>query len=267
MEDTKVAAAVAAVSGQATASPAPTTPAQAPADPRMDAYIKKERALAKMRKDIEAEKLQLQKRATEYETGYIPKSRLTADPLSVLNESGVSYDQLTELLLSQGNASDPATKAIMSKLKALEDKQSAVERQTQEAEQRQYTQAIGQIRNEVKLEVASNTEFETIKAEGMEDAVVELIEETFNTEGYIMNIKDAAQEIENYLVDYGYKLAQTRKVQERLKPKAPEVPGAQKPSQNQLTTLSQNMPANPVKRLGDKERIARAMAAFKGELK
>lgn len=248
---------------------------KAPADPRDEIYAKKERQLRNMQKQFQAEKAALQAKMQEYETGYVPKSRLKEATWDVLNENGVDYNKLTEELLNQPNMNDPATRAMMNKLKALEDKQAAAERQAQESTQAAYTQALASIKNEATMLIDSDPEYETIKAEGMIDAVVDLIEQTFQTENYLMDISEAAKQVETYLVDTGTKFASYSKVQSRLKPKdvpvsTPEQSKQQQPYKAQgpkITTLTNNTSPNVPKRGGEKERIARAMAAFKGELK
>ncbi len=253
----------------------PTPPAPPPspeADPRMDRYLQKEKQLRKLQQELTAERDSFKSKETDYSTNYIQKQRLQDDPLSVLNEAGVSYDKLTEMLLSQPNANDPATKAILTKLRALEEKQAASERAAQEAETQKYQQAVKQIGNEIKLLVDGSTDFETIKELGLHDAVTELIEQTFNTEGYLMDISEAATQVENHLLEEAVRMSQLKKVQSRLIPKASEVteaPVAQKlqSATPALRTITNNIPAKPAGRTTEKERVARAMLAFKGELK
>ena len=267
------AAAVDAVR-QADTAEAVKAPAAA-VDPKMDLYARKERALQRQRQELEAERQSWKQKQADYETGYVAKDRLKSDPIGALNEQGITLDQLTEMLLNQPNQNDPATRAMLAKIKQLEDKQSASERQAQELSTRQYEQAKKQISNEAKMLIDSDDEFESIKSQGMHDAVAELIFETFEQTGELMDVRAAALEVENHLIDEGYKLAQLPKVQSRLKPPEPPVSAsmpqtAAKPQQPQtsLRTLTSAVSAEASKtRSSDKERMARAIAAFKGELK
>lgn len=242
--------------------------AQAP-DPRLATYEKKERMIRKMQTDMQAEKAAWETERAKYSTDYVPKSRLTEDPLQVLEDMGMSYDQLTERILQRPN--DPVTKSILAKLKAVEERQAATDKQATESQTKQYADAVKQIGNEVKMFVDSNESCETIKEMGMYEAVTELIEQTFNNEGYLMDIDKAAEEVENYLLEEAFKMSQLKKVQSRLQPKAPEVTGASKAKSPAVTTalrtITNNIPTQPSGRSTEKERIARAMAAFRGELK
>jgi transcriptional regulator len=253
-------------------APEVAKPVETTADPRMDRYLQKEKQLRRMQQELAAERDSFKSKETDYTTNYIQKQKLLEDPLSVLNEAGISYDKLTEMLLSQPNANDPATKAILSKLQALEAKQASIEKAAQEAQSKQYQDAVKQINSEIKMLVDGSTDFETIKELGLHEAVTELIEQTFQTDGTLMDIREAAEQVENHLLEEAVRMSQLKKVQGRLAPKAPEVPEqnvAQKTQQatSQLRTLTNNIPTKPAGRSTEKERMARAMAAFKGELK
>lgn len=251
-----------------TGQPATTGEAAPAANPQMDLMARKERQLRKLQIDLQKQKQDLETRAKSYETDYIPRSRLKEDPWSVLQAEGMDYDQLTQQLLQQPQ--DPATKALMSKIKQLEEKQSAAERAATENTQAQYTQALKQISNDVKLLIDADPEYESVKSLGQAgiDAVTELIEQTFTAEGYLMDHAEAAAKIENYLVDEGFKMAQLKKVQARMKPVEPAKPAVTVKPANQalkITTLTQGMQASTPKS-NSKDRVARAIAAFQGKL-
>lgn len=254
-----------AVSPQADAA---TTNVSPKTDPAIDALARKERQLSKMRKEIETERAALKAKAQEYETGYVPKSRLTEDPFGVLNEAGLNYDKLTEILLQAPNMNDPAIRALMGKIKALEDKQTASQRASEEAEQKQYTDAIGQISNEVKQLVDSNEAYQMIKESGMAEAVVELIEQTYNTKGTLLDVDDACAQVEEALLVEAERFAKLSKVQTRLAPKPADtaIPQGKQANAPQLKTLTNAVSATPTKRLSDKERVERAKLAFAGKL-
>lgn len=244
-----------------------TEPATQTPDPKLDLYAKKERQLRQMQKQLAEEKAALQRKAAEYETGYIPKNRIKEDLWGVLGEQGLSMEQLTEQLLNQPNMNDPATRALMSKIKALEDKQAQSEKQAAEAQQAQYDNAVKQISNEVKQLVDSSPDFETIKELGLVDNVVELIKETFEAEGYVMDIDTACKQVEEESLAELMKAVKLKKLQERLNPKPAEVPVPNKQEQPQaLKTLTNTVTQTTTKKSGEKDRIARAIAAFQGKL-
>lgn len=212
----------------------------------------------------------IQAREAEYQTNYVPKDRIAQDPWSVLTEAGLTYDQLTQLALNQQNQ-DPATKAALGRLeaqvKAAEEAQKRTVKAMEAAQAQQYTQAIQQIRNEATNLVKANPDaYETIAATDSISDVVELIEETFKQDGQLLTVEEAAQAVEEYLAEEAYKLANLRKIQQKLKPAAPAQPQKQPdpvPAKQPPTkTLNNSMGTS--RQLSAKER---AILAFKGELK
>lgn len=231
-------------------------------DPKLDAFARKERQLRRMQQELAAEKKVLEARALEYETGYIPKSRIKDDFWSVASELGIDYNTLTEQVLNQPNMNDPTTRALMNKLRQLETKQAAAEKAAVDASQHQYQQALKQISNEVKMTVASNPDYETIKETGMQEAVVELIEQTFNNKGYLMDIEEAAKEVEAYLLTEATKMSQLKKLQKPKTEQQEQAPVQQRQAQGIKTLTNAVQAQASPKRSTEKERIARAMAAF-----
>lgn len=271
MADTPAQAAVAAIAQPQAEGAAPAAPelkTEQP-DPRLEAFARKERQLRKMQMELQSEKQRLEAEASKYTNDYLPKSRLQEDPISVLAELGFDQGKLSELLLNAPNTNDPTVRMFQQKIKALEEKQAAAEKRAQEAVTQQYEQAKRQIATEAKLLVDGDTNFETIKAAGMHDAVTELILQTFEKEGVLMDVREAAEKVEQHLVDEGLKFAKIGKIQQRMQPQAPapqEQP-KQQSQQSQIRTITQTLTQpQSGKRLTDAERRARAIAAFKGQL-
>jgi len=266
MADTPAAAAVAAVTNATEQQPTATAPAAAaPEDASSKAFAVKERQLHAQRKQLMQEKAELQAKIAEYETGYVPKSRFKDDPFGALEESGASLEKLTEQLMNQPQ--DPATRAMLAKIKDLENKFQQTQTKAAEAQQAQYNQALKQIGDEVKMTVAADDRFETVRAKGMEDAVLELIKETFDADGTLLDVEDAAQQIEDYLIEEGMSFASLKKVQAKLQPKETAEVTGQATAQSQIRTLSNDMQTKePKKSLTSKERIERAKLAFAGKL-
>lgn len=248
---------------QQPAAPEANSEQQQP-DPRLAAFAQKERQLRKMQMEMQAEKAKWEQEATKYQTDYLPKSRLQEDPLSVLSEMGYDTEKLSQLLLNAPNANDPTVRMFQSKIKALEEKQAAIERKAQESTQTQFEQAKKQIANEAKLLVDGSADYETIKSAGMHDAVTELILQTFEKTGVLMDVSEAAQQVEEHLVNEGMKFAQIGKIQKRLQPQEPAQAKPGQPNQ-QVKTITQNMTQpSSGKSMTQAERRARAIAAFNG---
>lgn len=203
------------------------------------------------------------------ESKYIPKEKITQDLLGTLSELGFTYDQITQAVLDQGQGPDPATKALINQLQTeinqLKGETEGTKKAMENQQQQSYQQALNEIRSETKRLVTLDPAFETIKETNSINDVVELIEETFKEDGVLLTVEEAAQEVEDYLVEklsaYATKI---NKIKQRLQPKpvAPkpteQVQRAQPPQQSK--TLTNSMATS--RKLNARER---AILAFKGE--
>lgn len=261
-----------------------TAPEATPLSPQLAQLARKERQiraeaqkLKAEREAFKAEQAALRPKTPEFDQNqYIPKERLTKDALSVLNELGVTYDQITQQAMSAPSSEQIALNQtineLRAELKSVKDAQEGTKKSWEESQQASYKQALNQIRNETKNLVNSDPEaFEVLRSSGAVDDVVELIEKTFHADGILMTVEDAAQAVEDYLVDEASKYAKLKKVQQKLKPAA-GTPATN--PQSQSASNKQGQKQQPAKTLtnavGTQRQLSsreRAILAFKGELK
>lgn len=229
-----------------------------------------EQALKAREEAIAKREAELQSRQAPQDSTFISKDQFMRDPIKALNELGLTYDDITQGFLDASTPQDPR---LLSQIKMLEEKLAKLEGQTQEwdkktAEQQQqaYEAAVNQLKSDTKALVESDDSFEMIKATDSISDVVELIERTYKEDGVLLSVQDAAQEVENYLIEEALKLAKTGKVQQKLKPVAPAATEAgkqQQPGQTQqqtVKTLTNSIASS--RQLSARER---AIMAFKGE--
>lgn len=276
-----------------TESPIPAQPDQTPAaEPapkqpdqnarRLAHMAKQQKALRQdqVRLQIEREQFAKEKASIEQERAW--KARLAQKDFDALAEAGITKDDLTQYLINQPNPTDRSIMEMQAKLQAMEEKTSGVEKSMAEQTQRQYDQAVAQITNETKLLVNGNADkYELLAANNAHDAAVELIKKTFDTEGYVMTVEDACNEVEEYLLEESMKLMNLKKIKAKFAPEQPQaqfrdVPGSKKATfstavrempKNPLNTLThQQIPAPTAKPLTSKDRRERAIAAFQGKL-
>jgi hypothetical protein len=262
--------------------------------PKFAALAKKERFLrskyASKDSELKAREEALKAKEAEYSTSYLSKSALAekakVDPLGVLGEMGLTPDEFTQYLLNS-SPQDTLIRKLQSEVQELRETQNKTLSKFDEQQKKAYDQAVSQIRNDTKLLIDSDQSYELIKETDSVEAVVQLIEETFKEEGKLMSVEQAAVEVENYLLEKSSKLAQLKKVQDKLKPQVPEAPEVpqklntqqqkltvnkrdpetEKPRpQVSLTTLTNAATATPTKPLSERERIQRAILAFQGKL-
>lgn len=167
---------------------------------------------------------------------YISIEEFRKSPFKYLQQTGVTYDQVTQEAL---NAPSPeamqmmqTVEALKAEIQALKTDQEGTKKNYAEQQDAQYKQAVNQIRAEVKQLVFTNDAYEACKATNSVDDVVELIEKTFKEDGYLMSVEDATKQVEDYLEEEAYKLSQLKKIQARLKPKGQEDPAAKEANQD-----------------------------------
>jgi hypothetical protein len=204
---------------------------------------------------------------------YISIDDLKNNPYGKLQELGVSYDDLTEQALQSQSPEFRAIAKMRAEMQAdlqkLKDEQANTRKSVEEQQTAAYQQALRQIKNEASQLVNSDPSFETIKETDSVTDVVDLIERTFKEEGTLLTVQEAAQIVEDYLIEEAMKLANLKKVQARLKPapapvkkaEQPQTPAQQQPAPKSVT-LTNSM--GSTRQLSARER---AILAAKGELK
>lgn len=266
-------------------TPAETTKAEPKQDPelveRFNRLARNERALrAKVQQQeqafkareeaLKAREVELAAKDTRYTQDYISKSRIKQDALTALDEVGVTYDEITQQAASR-QPTDPRILNTINQLQAkiadLEQKAVDNQKSYQEQQTANYQSAVKQIKQDAVALVKSNPqEYEAIAKKGTVKDVVELIEKTYHKTGTVLSVEEAAQEVENELIEEALKFNSLEKVKQRMaKSNASVKPSNQKtqaPAQTQMKTLT-NATASS-RKLSSKER---AILAFKGELK
>lgn len=205
------------------------------------------------------------------ESQYVSLDRLKANPLDVLIEQGLSYDDITQAILSQSQIqTDPAVKAAIARIeadaKAAREEAQATKKLYEDQQKNSYQQALSQIKAETKQMVYTDPNFEMIKETGSVNDVVELIEKTFQKDGVLLSVEEACQAVEDHLLEEATKLSKIKKLQQRLgqQPAPAPVTQTKQPQQTQQkqTTLSNTM--SSTKPMTSRER---AIAAIEGRLK
>lgn len=240
--------------------------------PKFAALAKKEKELRsrvqalKAEQDaIKAEKEAFKAKQAEYESSYVPKAKLkdliTQDPGSL----GLTQEELLNLALNGPKPENALEQKLMAKIQELEEKQAKSASDIESQQTKAYERAVNQVRTETKALVESDERFETIKATNSVDSVVELIKKTFDEEEILLSVEDAAQQVEDYLVEQALNLAQLKKIKEKLAPKPAEQPQAPPKQPQTMNTLTHavNATTKPLTADGRRER---AILAFQGKL-
>lgn len=231
-----------------------TVEATQPLSPQFAALAKQRRALQVKEREIADREKALSAQSSTQE-GAVDLARLKSDPLSVLLENGVTYDQLTQAILNdQGGGSE--VRALQAKIDALEKgvDQKFTDKATQEEKQ-----VLAEMQKEATQLVASGEAFELVRETRSIPQVMTLIERTYRETGEVLGVQEALQLVEDELIGESLKLAALKKVQGRLQPEPPQAPSPQPRQMRTLTNRDTSaVPLTPKQR---------ALLAFTGQLK
>lgn len=285
-EDTTANQQQAAETSEQTAVKSPVSPKE---DPQLSSQYallaRKEKALrAKVQQQeqsikaketaLAAREAAIAEKDKQYAQGYLEKSALKNNPLKAFADAGLSYDDVTQALLNQGQV-DPRVEAYIQKLETklsqFEEKFSTAEKQAQSQQQQAYDAALTQIKADATSLVKSNPEqYEAVLHTKSVNDIVDLIKRTYDEDGVLMTVEEAADEVESYLIEEAGKLSQLSKIQKMRMQASAKTASTQsaQPSTNQtpqqqtMKTLTNAASTN--RKLSAKER---AVLAFRGELK
>lgn len=238
---------------------------------RMALLARKEKALRAEGRRLQALKAEIEAKPA---VNVFDKAKFLQDP----TQYGMSNEELSTLLLGQMDQ-DPNARALnqlRAEIEALKGGQNKALEQVKSVEQQAYDRAIKQISREVETLVSAGDAFEVVKGTGSQEAVVELIKQTYEDEGVLLTAEEAAKEVEDYLLSEAIKLTSLKKIQDRLKPKEtapvaePEKQAPtprQQPIQSPTRTLTHTITAGVSNKASNNERRARAIAIMEGRAK
>lgn len=208
-------------------------------------------------------------------SNYVSLDDVKRNAWGILAKAGVSYDDITQQAMNQ-QAVNPQVQAHIDALEAkiakLQETTDNGAKSYAEQQQNNYQAAVRQIEMDVVTLVKSDPiAYEAIAktGKGSIKEVVKLIEETFSKDGILLSAEEAAEEVENYLVEQSVKtVSQIDKIKKRMaqtnassKPTDVKTQSPQKQPQPMKTLTNAN---SSTRQLSARER---ALLAFKGELK
>jgi hypothetical protein len=174
---------------------------------------------------------------------YVSKDQLKRNALKVLEEAGITYEQLTQQAMNPYQRDpmvDDTINELRNEIKALKQATETTQKTYQEQQTNAYQAAVKQIELDVKSLVSNDPQFETIKATESIRDVVDLITQTYEKDGYLLSVEEAAQQVENYLFEEALKLNNLSKMKSRL-------------SQANASTAQSNTAKSPVQSLTNKQ--------------
>lgn len=249
--------------------------------PAQDDFAKKFAALSRREKDIRSREQEYEARLAELnaktndmlpkqeqETEQLPlEYRLKRNPLKTLEELGLSYDKLTNLVLNDGELPADMQMKLMkeelesdykTKFEQLEERLKAKEVEEQEAK---LNTVVDSFKKEINDHISAETEkYELITASESQELVFDIISQHYDETQRILPIEEAAQAVEEHLLEEFSKFSNIKKLSSGEEASKPD-------TFRQSPTLSNDLSAQSVnstdKKLSPEESKARAAAMLK----
>lgn len=238
--------------------------APSPDKARLDQLAKNERRLRQQSLQLRKEREAFLK---EREDALKPKP----EPVAPINwEERISTDPIGTI-----KSANLEIEYLKAELKAIKDSQDASLKSVTESQTRAYQQALAQVSRDVNKLTLNNEAFEAIQATKSQSAVVALIESTYKEDGILLTAEEAANQVEEFLIDSTMPLTKLKKIQAKLAPPVATPPAKRTAPQQQIhvervqpttsasRTLTNALVASSTP-ASAKEKRARAIAAFNG---
>lgn len=259
---------------------------------RLAAQIRKEKALLEQKRALAAERERL-KAEREQSTAEVEKLRAEieslrqiravakSDPLKALEELGLSYEQVTEAALTGKAPAELATREVREEIEKLraeiaeKEKAAAEERkQAAEAQRKRIEEENARIeerwrRGVVDNVTAASADFPLVTLYGQQDAVAEIIRQNYQSTQRLMDWREAATLLDQYLRDQvrkGMEVVQPPATASDAPPSADPQRAAPDSAPSAPKTLTNSLSASTVAasaNLSDEERARRAEAIIR----
>lgn len=164
------------------------TAASQPISPQFAALQKQKVALQRERAAFEKEKAESQGQDKSPDI----LAKLKSDPLRMLQEAGVSYDDLTQALLN-GTGSNPELQELRAEIKALKE---GVDQNLSNRDQEAERQVLNEYLREAKAIATGNEKYKALERSKSHNDVVDLMHRTWKKTGEVMDVTMAMDLVE-----------------------------------------------------------------------
>lgn len=227
--------------------------------PKFAALSRKEKALRQREEQLEARLAELEEKTKNLDSEYGGykniKNRLQTEPLKVMEESGLTFDELTKMILENDGAPTPdmQIKHLREELdgkysKELEALKQELKEKEEQSQQKQYQDTIEDYMVELGEHISDNSDrYEMIKASDAVDLVYQVVEEHYNETGKILSNDEACEHVENYLLEEAKKYLNLSKVKSLLGSEEPTEKPVKAPRQSSVTLSNADASEVPTK--------------------
>lgn len=202
------------------------------------------------------------------------EQRLKRDPLQALRDAGYDYDTLTNIALNDGKLTpememklmkeelESGYKSEIQKLREQLEEQKEKESQlAKEKEEQEYSKTVENFKSEIRSFVDSSESHDLIKEYKAHDQIFEVISSHHAETGKVMDVEEAANYVEEYLLEEARKLVKNERIRKRVLPEDQEP--QKKPSGVTLSNSQSSQIPVETRPVSNEESIARAAAKLR----
>lgn len=242
------------------------------------ALSRREKEMRKLQSDLERRSQELEERFKAFEAERAPKEpaklpldkRLLSNPLEALKEMGISYEKLTEMALNEGQVPvDLQMKLMRQELEEkhaqeLADLRNELIEDKKSREQEKYNQTYRGFINQINDVLNGSDDYELSRAHDASELVYEVMEEHYKETKEIMDIKEAAAQVERYLEEELDKMTKLSKFQKKYgsSPSKPVEQKRQSPTLSNAHASKASVMENSMP-LSHSEQLAKAASLIK----
>ena len=192
-----------------------------PLSPQVAAFAKAKRALQIEREQFAKEKAEFDGKNKDVQSLEAYRARVKANALKVLQEEGVTYDQLTEQILAS-NQSGVDLSELRSQLKAelLSELKEETQKTFSSRDTQQEEAALTEMLYSAEALAKDNDDYALIRDKKAFDQVLRRIYTNYKKTGQVEDVRDAMNLVENQLLEKDLAIANHKKIQSRLQPQA-----------------------------------------------
>lgn len=238
-------------------TPAAATEESVRLSPQLSALARKEQAFRQREAALKEREKALEATLADGDKYKTLKAKLSEKDFAEAEALGLDYEAYTQYRLDKINGENP----LEEKIKALEAKIETLSKGNEESAAAQYEETVAEYKKEIAKAVSENPDFSTIKGiKGGEQAVLQLILDSFEEDGEELTIMEAARLIEDKLVENGkvFTTLPKFKKEDVVAEKPLPRPMVGKTLTNDMTAGSQKKPLTSLQKLSQEERYAEA---------
>lgn len=244
------------VTNSSPAAESATTEESVRLSPQLSAIARKEQAFRQREQTLKDREKAIEAKLAQADKYESLESKIKSKDYSEAEALGLTYEEYTKYVLEKQAGEDPQAAEI----KALRAKIEAIEKGSEEQAAAQFGETIAEYKKEIGKLVSEHPDFSSIKELKKEDAVLQLILDTFEQDDEELTVMEAAQLVEDQLVKMGETFTKLPKLKKEDEPQRRALPRPVVGTTltNDMTASSEKRPYKSLQNLSEAERYAEA---------